>query len=913
MGGATVEPVTSAREALTVPLLLLALVLAACGYRHHFDLEQPWWRWATEMALAGAIVIATLPAPFAAGAEGAGRRWLRWALFGIFGVAAAAGIHLALQPGAEVPAGLCLAGAGVVFLLSRWVPLDAAQVAALTSTARPPEHASPELIAGSLAAVATALLATVWNQTSHLAGLACWSIALAMLAAVAWRQDRRDLPTPRSLQDSSNGAAVLLVSLLAGLLRFPLLYDVPDLIDADEGRLGESAEQMFAGEGFPDLFGFGWNSFPNLAYAVHYAFVPLLGRSFVALRLSTASIGTLSVLVTYLWVRRWWGCRVAAIAATLLAINPEHLLWSRSGFLNIHAAAVAALVLATCARALASGRRLDFVWLGLAAGLSFYTYHAAKLFPALLMPLGLVLAVARTGTLRRHRLSFALGALTALIVVMPQIGAAAHDWSRYSQDVSNRFDLDRLIAAHQTGDASAVRTHLYTHVIDSLNSFISVPEKSPMLEPLVCVPFLIGVLWMLWHWRDLRHVVVLGWMLGLLVIGSMLTADPPSAARLVGLLPVACTIPAVLAGVIWCRLQAQWPRRGAALGYVSVATWLAAATAYAMHSHFLHRPRHDGYDVESYMCRTILQQSPPATVLTVGAGSGANPRNALLRCFSDAPRGVDVVNLPLDADVVPLSPTIDGNVAIFVLRGQGEIADLVRDSYPRAREVTVRDVYEDILVRAFFLSAAEVAASRGLELTYRTKGADSWQIAPADAALADNGLQMLPPGEIAERAVWTGGIHIAESGVTLFRTEGGTMTVGWGDLNRSAGPYGEFVEGYFAAGWHPIRIEATPGSKSVPPRVTWLPATSTAWQPLGPLQLLRQLRSAAIAGSYGGAAEGSFEHRLHAAIDFDYARWDDDEPPPWFVADRGTAEWRAVVALEPGLQAIRLDTTVPTT
>ncbi|HYD47608.1 MAG TPA: glycosyltransferase family 39 protein, partial [Terriglobales bacterium] len=358
------------------------------------------------------------------------------------------------------------------------------------------------------------------------------------------------------------------------MLRFVQIANIPVLIDGDEGRLGAWARKIWIAPDFPDLFGFGWNSFPNIGYTVQYALTPIFGIDFAALRWSSAVIGVLSIVVTYAWVRCWWGSVVALVAAAFLSLNPEHLYWSRVGYNNIHCALLASMILLAFARAMRDRRAKDYVLLGMSLGLGWHTYHAAKVYAVLLAIPFTLIALARPVLWRAHRRGVALTAIAAVMMVLPQLPNIYSGWHQIYEDVSNRGQLELLFNAYSNGATEAVRRFLYTHIADSFHVFISVPAGLAIFEPFGSVAFFLGLTWMVWHWREPRHTFTLAWVFGLLISGSMLTDWPPSKPRLVGLLPAVCTVAAIVVVRLARVVRSALPGQGLDLSILAVLLWL---------------------------------------------------------------------------------------------------------------------------------------------------------------------------------------------------------------------------------------------------------------------------------------------------------------------------------------------------
>ena len=908
-----------------VALLALAMLLGILGYREQFLPEIPWWRWLGELVAGSALLTLALPAPKVE--EAHARRLLRWLAGAVAAGAGIVAVQLQPQPGREVATATCYCVALGAFALSRWRPFATEEVEALVGDLSVSAAIAGESVGwravralGAAAAVAVGIAAACVNGAHHLAAFLLWLGSLVLFAAAVWRRAPAPAGAERwrreagpELSSRAAGFLLLVILVLALALRVTLLKDVPSLLDPDEGRQGRWAERMWQ-DGFPDAFGLGWNVFPNLAYMTEYVGVQALGTSNAHLRLSAATIGVLSLVPVFFWVRRWWGNVIALMAVFLLAINRDHIAWSRVALNNIQQVLVAGLILAAFARLLRGRRAIDWVWLGYAIGLAFHTYHAAKLFPALLAVAALLFAVGMRGFVRRHAAGALIGALACLLCIGPLLVTMYRGWGMFYGGTSNRVDLAQLSAAYHRGDIPEVRAYIGRHVIGCLMSFTAIPEEGPTFDPFVAVPFLLGVGWMLWRWRDPRHLVVLVWTLGILAIGGMITDSPPWKARLLGYLPTICLIPAVVAGRARQALWRWFPARADVLGMPLLIVWLGAALYTNWHNVFIDIPRLQRGDILTSICRTIDETPLPATFYMAGAGVMAEPKVASHDCMIAASPERFLVDLSDDPAIVPVPPTNRGTAVLLVSWVQQELLPLVRHYYPEAHYEIVHEAHGFPVLHVFTLPPDVIERSRGLRATYRGTSR-TWSALAATGTFA-------PPadaaaGEFPLRAVWRGQLWAEKPGVYAFRSGTGSLRVDKTAV-AEATPIG------LAAGWHTLELSAEfTSAGSDPIALEWKPPAAGEWAPIPRAFLQTHPDSHGLLGRFfareisdqSAAPIGQTPDylRLDAAVSFDFNVHFDEPPPPPFAAPSSTMEWSGTVNLTEGdVQGIRLEATTPT-
>jgi 4-amino-4-deoxy-L-arabinose transferase-like glycosyltransferase len=908
---------------LRVVLLTGALALGALAYHHHMSPLTVWGRWLAEL-VAGCALLTLALRENAAPAEAGLRRWARRSMWVVLLVALAAAFRLVPQPGREGAAAVAVLGAVLAFFLARWLPFAPEDVRALTgglgASGAHPVAGARWRIAVVCAGVGVAGAAAFLNAGHHVAGFVLWLASLGLFAA---GMPRRAVVDPdaghgwiaESGPPLSRRAEALLLALtlvLALVLRVSFLHEVPAAVNSDEGRLGRYAERIWQ-PGFPDAFDIGWNVFPHLAFMVQYASVQVLGTSNANLRVGSAVVGVLCVVPLFFWARRWWGNVIAVLAVAILAINGEHIWWSRVALNNIQAVLVAVLMLAAFARVLATRRWQDWVWLGYASGLAFHTYHAAKLFPVLLAGAGVLFAVGIRGFTRRYLTGAVVGAVAFVLCLGPLLVTIYRRWDFFYLGQSNRVDLRYLVEAYQRSDISGVRNYVSSHVLGCALSFISTP--SPLFatfDPFMAVPFLLGIGWMLWRWRDPRHLVVLVWTLGILVIGGMITDYPPNIPRMIGFLPAVCLIPAVVIGRARALLCRWSPLRGDLIAVPLMLLWLGAALHHNIQTQFFDIPRIQRGDVMTELCRAIDRAPLPATMYMAGGGVMSEPKVAANDCMIAPNPDRTLINLPDDAAIVPIPPTNRGNAVLLIDVHQRELLPLIRHYYSGVDTDVVTNGVGVPVLYIVTVTSDTIERSRGLRATYRS-ASRTWSPAAASFTFAAP-----PDSEFPVNAAWRGEIWIPQPGRYAFRALGGTLDI-------DSKPLPEEGSRTLAAGWHLIELRATFTQKASGITLQWRPPGATEWVAIPRTHLHAHPELHGLLGRYfrGVIAEPpnpaepisvapDYTH-LDTVLSFDWYTELDDRPPEAYAARPGVMEWVGTVDVPEGSShTLRLEATGPT-
>ena len=899
-----------------------ALVLGVSAYMDHLAPNLPWWRWLCTLAAGCALLVLALPGSPPA-AEGWARRWARYGAGLVAMLSAAAAVQLFPQVGREVATGVAIGVALVAFALARWIPFAPQDVEALTGTPTAGSALHPRFTVARVAVIVASLAAAVtasWvNSTHHLAGFLLWLTSLATFAAAMWQPAAAADDPDRAPCWSADGGpqlsrraeavALALIIMLALALRVTDLRGAPVGINTDEGRMGRYAERMWQ-QGFPDAFDIGWNVFPHLSYMADYIWVQVLGTSNPNLRLAAATVGTLSLIPVFLWARRWWGNVIGLLTAFLLAINREHMQWSRIGLNNIQQALVAGLMLVAFARVLRKRRWVDWVWLGYATGLAFHTYHAAKLFPALLAGAGILLAVGIRGFWRRYLSGALVGAVACLLLFGPLMVSIYQKWEQFYGGTSNRVDLRYMTEAYHRADFTTVRNYLNSHVLGCLLCFTKIPQpEGAIFDGFIAVPFLLGVGWMLWRWLDPRHLVVLLWSAGILAIGGMITDYPPWKARMLGLLPTVCVIPAVVIGRIRAQLSRWSPTRADLVWLPLLLVWLGAALQRNWYMEFVYWPTAQRGDLMTEICRVIDNTPLPATLYMAGGAVMGEPKVAANDCMIAPQPDRFLVNLPDDPAIVPIPPSNRGTAVLMVSLQQRELLPLIRHYYPDAHCDVAYDGHGTPILTVFTLHPEDIERARGLRATFRSPNR-TWSLPEGSTTFAAAGSDSFPV-----TATWQGQVWVPTPGTYRFRSPGAALSF---DGSPPAG------EGTWSvsAGWHLIEMNATFERAADRAALEWLPPNATEWSPIPRASLHAHPEIHGLLGRYFARivpastatpiAETPDYTRIDNAISFDWNTELDEKPPAPFAARPSTLEWVGTVDLPEGeSQQLRVASTTP--
>lgn len=379
------------------------------------------------------------------------------------------------------------------------------------------------------------------------------------------------------------GAWLAAILLLAAILRFSGLEQLPPGLYHDEAYNGLDALSLLRGATFPQFYE-GWELYAAEAHAgappqptrwpvffegnfgrepLHIYLmalsIKLLGARPLAIRAVPAAAGVLAVATTCAAAWVLWAGRVSAeaqrrralYAAFFLAILVPAIHFSRFGLRGMLMVAPETLAVACFWRGLrrletapgpGQGRRPEMIgwWVlaGFFTGLGIYTFAAARLFPLVLAAYVGVWQLQERDSYRRWGWPFVALTLTALATAAPLLlyfirtpyfftFRLAYVANRGKGAVPGKPWLTWLLNIGRT--LAGLFWYGETHLRHNL------PGR-PYLDGVQTFLGLSGLGYSLRHWRDRRAQFLLIWV-GVMLLPTILSGDAPHFGRLVGVAP----------------------------------------------------------------------------------------------------------------------------------------------------------------------------------------------------------------------------------------------------------------------------------------------------------------------------------------------------------------------------------------
>ena len=408
--------------------------------------------------------------------------------------------------------------------------------------------------------------------------LVLWFGAIVLYVAGARALERPDA-RPRA-PDVARWEIFFLTAVTATALlaRALAIASLPSNVSGDEGEMGEQARAVLTGEA-RDPFTTGWLSHPMLWFFLQAASLQTFGNGIFGLRMLSALIGTATIPALYLFARRTFGPRAAAVSAALLATSHLHIHYSRIGLNNVTDPLFMLLALAMFLPGLRQPSPARLASAGVIAGLAQHFYFGSRLIPLVLGTVVVHQLVVAPERVRRAS-RFLLLALGGFFVAWgPGLRVALFHWNDYTA----RF---AQVGIFQTGwfedrraAGESALSILWHQTTQALGAFAWIDDRSgfygpgmPLLDPVSSGFFALGLLLLLWRWRRPETAAIFAWLLGIVVSGGILVLNVPESTRFVTVLPALCLITAL--GIVRAAELVAWKAH-----QLRAAAWAAALVA----------------------------------------------------------------------------------------------------------------------------------------------------------------------------------------------------------------------------------------------------------------------------------------------------------------------------------------------
>jgi hypothetical protein len=541
---------------------------------------------------------------------------------------AGGGISLLVAIGALI-AGLFLLGGGRISGFIRGLLQGAASRLGVGAGRVP-------LLAGGLAFafLAAAAAGDRIRMFNPAVALLCWAAAIVLAVAGFWSR-----PAPGA--NPRPAVEWMWLFFLFALLVRLLAIGLPPF-SGDEGFTGMDAMMFIRGDADSFFRPVGVHSFPGLYFFLVALSVRLFGHTVLALRFPSIIAGALTAGLVYGVGRAMFGHRAGVVAATVLAVSPYHFVFSHLGINNVWDALGYTAFAGAAWYAWKTGRRNAFILAGLSLGLAQYFYASARLLWLLAAGWMAAAFLIDRDRFKRNGGSWIALWTSAMAAFLPILFYLAAQPAEYFAHTVSRSIFQSDLFRNAGG--SSVWGLVWNQLYRGFGAFAFVPSMSwyssraPLLRPLEAALFLAGLVLLALKPRNLRSVLLLGWVVIFGLIGA-LSVDAPSSQRTIGAAPACALVIAFALTEICSRFGAWIPalKKAAAAAALAAVAFLAADNLHFTFAEFLPDSRFLGkYEFE---------------------GAGIVVQNRVAELLRERPAGYEAVYMVGGIVVAPTFPS----------------------------------------------------------------------------------------------------------------------------------------------------------------------------------------------------------------------------------------------------------------
>lgn len=412
---------------------------------------------------------------------------------------------------------------------------------------------------------------------------ALWIVSWLALFAGVWPAQGLRLRA-RLAEHRLEIATVALVTLIGAGLRFVALGRIPNIVNSDEGLIGNWALGIGVNSGALSMpFGY-MDGVGTIYLGMLKAIFLVVGANEVSLRLLPALAGTLALPAIYLFSRHLFGTRVAWIALAILTVSHVHIHFSRTIAVSyIYSTLFVPLALYFLISGMERRSPFRLSLSILMISLHANTYIDAWVWLVLLFLLLGAWAVIDRSLFSHNAVNLGVFIVALLVILTPNI-----IWARlYPAEFGSRMALDGTFTSGWLSLESSLSGRPEWLIVADLfrlamTSFYERPFLDfydigvPTLD-IISRPFwMIGLVIALIRTWNPRYVIINGWFWGG-VFAMGVTTIPPSTYhyRLLVVLPVAYVLVAIAIDWALTQLQELLTSKGAIARF---APWGVAAT-----------------------------------------------------------------------------------------------------------------------------------------------------------------------------------------------------------------------------------------------------------------------------------------------------------------------------------------------
>lgn len=555
------------------------------------------------------------------------------------------------------------------------------------------------------------------DQALVLQGWIYFGLATLIFIATLWPwkwEGLRDAPLPKGAEKYF----LVSIFLVAVFFRVFRLDEMPPGIFFDQGFMGWAAERILHNGYHPFFTDEVFRNPPLVLYqlALWMAFFSI---SQAHLFLFFVFLSLVSLGFIYWTFRQLAGPRVALLALFVLAVMRWHVSFSRNGFPTIQVPLYMFATMAFLLHGLKTGKRWVFYTAGTFFALGLYTYQAYKIFPILLLVLGLYEWFHNRQAVVKNVRNLLAFAVVFFLLISPLAYQTVHSGSLgWREDNFNIYANIRQSHSLKPLVDMIWRTGMMFNRMGDNNERHNLPNYK-MLDDVTACLFVLGLFFGLFRIARRKYfVAVVGFLF--MCLPCILSQDAAHANRMLGTTPFIAFLAALPIAAIWGRVRERWGGYGEVL-FLVVLTEPFLFMAFQNYHDYFELQAHSnsmwstgvwaGYSVpETKIGETIMAQGEKDDYYLMPRFYNYPTINFL--SYNHQER---VKKMVMPAYFAPLATDKGRGIYYAMIKDHSGVMGVLKELYPGGHEEQARNPKGEVMVDYFIVPPEAVTRAKGMD------------------------------------------------------------------------------------------------------------------------------------------------------------------------------------------------------
>jgi len=337
--------------------------------------------------------------------------------------------------------------------------------------------------------------------------------------------------------------------LISLILRGWKITAIPPGMHGDEAEWALIEKELITGQR-KEIIGIGrkgiYFDFPTLGFWAQGIFLKIFGVNIFGARISSVLIGSLTVVLFFIFLKIFFSLKIAFLASLLLSFSHYHIAYSRMALSNIWTPFWEVLTFLLLFQGLKKNSWAYLSATGASLGLGLYFHHTTRVLPLIIGGFAILRIFSSKDNERKKYLKqICIISVLGLLVFLPQLIYFAknpQDICARCGEISIFSHLNEYYSKYQTRSLGIIIIRQFFKNIqlffvggDIGYYFYGFP--GPMLSPIAILLTFVGSFSLLKNInREINQFIAI-WILLIIILGGVLTIDAPSSQRLVGIIP----------------------------------------------------------------------------------------------------------------------------------------------------------------------------------------------------------------------------------------------------------------------------------------------------------------------------------------------------------------------------------------